>query len=114
MNTVVRLFLISILLGLFSYQSWKTIIKYRAEKSSLQVITELVRFPDFSKVINKTKVTLTDDGSILFPSITICKDEMYDKATGLIKKLQSGELEVEDASTWFRECFKIGGFFLFL
>ena len=48
-------------------------------------------------------MTLTDDGSILFPSITICKNEMYnifDK--GLIRKLETGELSVENAKPWLR------------
>ena len=46
---------------------------------------------------------MTDDGSILFPSITICKDEMFDNVKysdrGLLTRLQSGE--VESARSWF-------------
>ena len=48
---------------------------------------------------------MTDDGSILFPSITICKDEMFDNVTyserGLLTRLQSGEVSAENASSWF-------------
>ena len=54
-----------------------------------------------------SKVTMTDNGSISFPSITICKDEMYDNVNGLMKRLQSGELAVENASSWFRNGFNI-------
>ena len=50
---------------------------------------------------------MTDDGSILFPSITICKDQMFDHSRGLMKRLQSGELSVENASSWFRNGFNI-------
>ena len=45
---------------------------------------------------------MTDAGNILFPSITICKDQMFDHSSGLMKRLQSGELSVENASSWFR------------
>ena len=49
---------------------------------------------------------MTDDGSILFPSITICKDEMFLNERysdrGLITRLQSGEVSPENASSWFR------------
>ena len=58
-------------------------------------------------IIFQTKVTMTDDGSILFPSITICKNEMYnifDK--GLIRKLETWELSVENVRSWFREVLK--------
>ena len=48
---------------------------------------------------------MTDDGNILFPSITICKDQMYDKDGGFTKRVQSGELSVEIASSWFRKGF---------
>ena len=48
---------------------------------------------------------MTDNGSISFPSVTICKDEMYDHVNGLMKRLQSGELSVENASAWFRNGF---------
>ena len=37
MKTITKFCLIFTLLILFSYQSWKTIIKYQAGKSSLQV-----------------------------------------------------------------------------
>ena len=46
---------------------------------------------------------MTDEGSILFPSVTICKDEMYDYYSGLMNHLTSGELSVGNASSWFRE-----------
>ena len=49
---------------------------------------------------------MTDGGSILFPSVTICKDEMFDNERysdrGLITRLQSGEVSSENASSWFR------------
>ena len=45
---------------------------------------------------------MTDDGSILFPSITICKNEMYDHFKGLIKRLQSNEVSIENARSLFR------------
>ena len=49
---------------------------------------------------------MTDDGSILFPSITICKDEMFDSERysdrGLITRLKSGEVSSENARSWFR------------
>ena len=48
---------------------------------------------------------MTDAGSILFPSITICKDEMFDSVRyserGLITRLQSGEVSPEIARSWF-------------
>ena len=100
MKNVAKLCLISILLGLFIYQSWNTVMKYRAEKTSLQVKPHVLT--PCKSVLNK-KVTLTDDGSILFPSITICKNEMYnifDK--GLMRKLETGELSVENAKPWLR------------
>ena len=50
---------------------------------------------------------MTDNGSISFPSITICKDEMYDHVNGLMKRLQSGELSVDNASSWFRNGFNL-------
>ena len=49
---------------------------------------------------------MTDKGSILFPSITICKDEMFDNVKyanrGLLSSLQSGEVSSENAKSWFR------------
>ena len=49
---------------------------------------------------------MTDNGSILFPSITICKDEMFENANysdrGLLPRLQSGEVSTENARSWFR------------
>ena len=49
---------------------------------------------------------MTDEGSILFPSITICKDEMFDNVKysdrGLLTRLQSGEVSTENARSWFR------------
>ena len=51
-------------------------------------------------------MTLTDEGSILFPSITICKDEMFLNVKyanrGLLPSLQSGEVSPENAKSWFR------------
>ena len=51
-------------------------------------------------------MTLTDDGSILFPSVTICKDEMFDNGKyanrGLLSSLQTGEVSAENAKSWFR------------
>ena len=48
---------------------------------------------------------MTDAGSILFPSMTICKDEMFDSVKysdrGLLTRLQSGEVSVENARSWF-------------
>ena len=49
---------------------------------------------------------MTDEGSLLFPSITVCKDEMFKDAIysdrGLLPRLQSGEVSTENASSWFR------------
>ena len=45
---------------------------------------------------------MIDDGSILFPSITICKNEMYDHFKGLINRLQNNEVSVENARFLFR------------
>ena len=49
---------------------------------------------------------MADAGSILFPSITICKDEMFNNVKysdrGLITRLQSGEVSTENARSWFR------------
>ena len=48
---------------------------------------------------------MTDEGSILFPSVTICKDEMFDNdvyiESGLVSRLQSGEVSAENARSWF-------------
>ena len=50
-----------------------------------------------------TKVTISDEGSILFPSITICRDQMYNTwELGLVSQLQSGDLAVEEARAWFK------------
>ena len=85
MKFVVKTCLIFILTGLFVYQSWRTIRKYQEKITSL-------------------RVTLTDPGSILFPSVTVCKDEMYSRweEGGLLSKLKSGDLSVEEAGTWFQ------------
>ena len=49
---------------------------------------------------------MTDDGSIRFPSITICKDEMFENANysdrGLLPRLKSGEVSPENARSWFK------------
>ena len=50
-------------------------------------------------------MTLTDDGSILFPSITICKDQMFDNEInnrGLLTMLQSGEVSSANARFYFK------------
>ena len=56
--------------------------------------------------IKCSQVSLTDNGSILFPSITICKNEMFVNATmrhrGLITRLRSGEISPENAKVWLR------------
>ena len=48
---------------------------------------------------------MNDDGSLLFPSITICKDEMFVDVRysdrGLLTRLQSGEVSAENARSWF-------------
>ena len=48
---------------------------------------------------------MTNDGSILFPSITVCKNEMYDDVKyfngGMLKRIQSGEVSSENAKSWF-------------
>ena len=44
----------------------------------------------------------TDVGSILFPSITICKDEMFTSEGAFLPKLQSGEVSMQDARAWFK------------
>ena len=49
MKTITKFCLIFTLLILFSYQSWKTIIKYQAGKSSLQVnhlVTDVQYLPN--------------------------------------------------------------------
>ena len=55
--------------------------------------------------VYQTKVTQTDAGSILFPSMTLCKDEMFDNVKysdrGLLSRLLSGEVLAENAKTWF-------------
>ena len=85
MKFVVKGSIILVLTGLFIYQSWRTIRKYQAKNTSLQV-------------------TMTDEGSILFPSITVCKDEMYTRwdGEGLFTYLHSGEVSVEEAGGWFK------------
>ena len=98
----VKFCLISILLVLFIYQSRRTIRKYQAEKTSLQVnLVSLVMLRYLSN-----KVTMTDEGSILFPSVTICKDEMFDNLKysnrGLLPRLRSGEVSAGSARSWFR------------
>ena len=45
---------------------------------------------------------MTDEGSILFPSITICKDQMYNKEEeGLMNKIKSEDLSLAEARAWF-------------
>ena len=50
-------------------------------------------------------MTNTDAGRLLFPSVTICKDEMFNSVRyserGLLTRLQSGEVSAENAKTWF-------------
>ena len=109
MKNIVKFSLTLILIALFIYESSKTVRKFLAKKTSLQVYT--IHYTDISKVyflilnIYHPQVTMTDDGHILFPSITICKDEMYDHFSGLMAQLQSGELSVKNSSSWFREGF---------
>ena len=49
---------------------------------------------------------MVDAGSILFPSVTVCKDAMYDNVEssdrGLLSRLQSGEVPAENVRSWFR------------
>ena len=51
-------------------------------------------------------MSLTDNGSILFPSVTICKNEMFVNEEyfdrGLITRLRSGEITPETAKAWLR------------
>ena len=49
---------------------------------------------------------MTDEDSILFPSLTVCKDEMLtvpDKVPGLQQKEGETELSVEEVRVWFKE-----------
>ena len=98
----VKFCLISILLVLFISQSRRTIRKYQAEKTSLQVNLVLLMMLRYLS----NKVTMTDEGSILFPSVTICKDEMFDNLKysnrGLLPRLRSGEVSAGSARSWFR------------
>ena len=52
-------------------------------------------------------MTQTDDGSILFPSVTICKSEMFTNVNynerGLLARLKSGEVSSENARSWFEQ-----------
>ena len=84
MKILVKAGLTSLLLILFTYQSWRTILKYKAKKTSLQV-------------------QLSDPGTILFPSITVCRDEMFSsyRDGDLIPRLQSGQMDVTEARAWF-------------
>ena len=43
---------------------------------------------------------MTDEGSILFPSVTICKDDLYDRSGGIITDFKSSP--VEEAGALFR------------
>ena len=49
-------------------------------------------------------MSLSDTGHILFPSITVCKDEMYTSREegALFTRLDSGHLRVEQAGEWFK------------
>ena len=50
---------------------------------------------------------MTDNDSILFPSVTICKDEMFEDGrysssyTGFLSLLHSGEVSAENLRPWF-------------
>ena len=101
MKAVTQFCLILLLLVLFSYQSWKTIIKYQAGKTSLQVCKLLKNFKIFHC---NPKVTISDAGSILFPSMTICKDEMFDNLKSLERGLltEYEKVSSEMAESWFR------------
>ena len=48
---------------------------------------------------------MRDSGRILFPSITICKNEMYNSSKGISSRLQSGpgSGSAEAARLWFGE-----------
>ena len=48
-------------------------------------------------------MTQSDSGSILFPSVTVCKDQMFTKYEDLFPTLQSGSVAVEEAGLWFKE-----------
>ena len=101
MKYLAKFCLIFILMGLFIYQSSRTIKKFQAQKTSLQVMGEMELLISEKQPI---EVTQTDEGSILFPSISICKDEMYDKEEeGILSRLESGGLSVEDARQLFEE-----------
>ena len=48
-------------------------------------------------------MTLADEGSILFPSITICKDEMYNVYGGIFSRNKSQELSLEETKLLFKK-----------
>ena len=102
MKRSIKYLLILTMTVLFFYQSTRTVQKFRENKTSLQV-----RWKFNSKamyLLCYIEVTMSDSGSILFPSITVCKDEMYDSRLegGLFTRLNSGALLIEDAAAWFK------------
>ena len=100
MKRSIKYLLILTMTVLFFYQSTRTIEMYRANKTSLQVSS---KFNSMVMYLLYIEVTMIDSGSILFPSITVCKDEMYDSRLegGLFTRLNSGALLIEDAAAWF-------------
>ena len=47
------------------------------------------------------KVSVIDEGTILFPSVKICKKYTYDQLPGVLGDLKSGKASVKEAREWF-------------
>ena len=47
------------------------------------------------------QISLHDDGSILYPSVTICKKYSYDESPGFINLIKSNvSITIEEAQNW--------------
>ena len=101
-----------ILCLIFVWQSWSTILKYQALRTTLQVSAFKYVYVQYYAVYTFRfslflKVTYKDKGSILFPSITFCRDRMFKEEIAfkkeIMEKLKPGYLPIPPNKTAFRQ-----------
>ena len=100
MKAAVNYFVTCILFALFLWQAWSTISKFQESKTYLQVVWILPLCQQYFPI---TQVTYHDDGHILFPSVTFCKNYMYTHNDGFLHKLKEEKLSSSEYKKIFRE-----------
>ena len=100
MKFMVNYLLPIILFAFFLREAWFTISKYREANTFLRVFGKLLK--SINSIYLCVQIKLHDDGHILFPSITFCKNYMYSDDRHL-NKLKSGNLSTSQAAELFRE-----------